>query len=285
MDHLLKDNVFPYETFYSRRTLLTHTECHSLPHDHDFYEFFIVEEGVVLHHINGQTEALSPDTLVLIHPEDQHAFSCEERMTAKFYNLSFGREEYEKAWKVAQACAAINPDTPMTTTMPLPHELSRVLLRRMKWLQDVNRQTPISVQYTEGITLIADILVLCAEGSSAAYTIPYWLRKACSSMYKPKNLPQGISRMVEVSGKTQEHLTRSMRKYFGQTPSNFVNTIRLERTAKLLTTTTRPIQDIMLEVGFQNTSYFNKLFKEQYHVSPRQYRANARTLPDKTEYP
>lgn len=285
MNRLLKENVFSYETFYSRRTLLTHTDGASTPHDHDFYEFFIVEEGVVLHHINGLTETLSPDTLVLIHPEDQHSFSCEERMTAKFFNLSFGREEYEKAWKVAQACAAIDPDTPMATTMPLPHELSRVLLRRMKWLQDVNRQTPISVQYTEGITLIADILVLCAEGSSTAYTIPYWLRKACSSMYEPKNLPQGIFRMVEISGKTQEHLTRSMRKYFGQTPSNFINAIRLERTAMLLTTTERPILDIMLEVGFQNTSYFNKLFKEKYRLSPRKYRANSRTLPDKAEHP
>ena len=39
----------------------------------------------------------------------------------------------------------------------------------------------------------------------------------------------------------------------------------------------------MLDVGFQNTSYFNKLFKEKYHVSSRKYRAGAMVILGKTE--
>ena len=89
--------------------------------------------------------------------------------------------------------------------------------------------------------------------------------------------------LCHVSGKTQEHVTRSMRKYMGQTPSTFVNAIRLERVAEALTTTERPVFDIMLDVGFQNTSHFNKLFKEKYHMSPRKYRASATNILGQAE--
>jgi AraC family cel operon transcriptional repressor len=74
-----------------------------------------------------------------------------------------------------------------------------------------------------------------------------------------------------------------MRKYMGQTPSGFVNAIRLERVAEALTSTDRPIFDIMLDVGFQNTSHFNKLFKDKYHMSPRKYRASGMNILGQTE--
>ena len=53
MSKLLKQKVFPGVSFYSRRTVLSDAAGHSLPHYHDFYEVFIVEEGPGQHHING----------------------------------------------------------------------------------------------------------------------------------------------------------------------------------------------------------------------------------------
>ena len=34
------------------------------------------------------------------------------------------------------------------------------------------------------------------------------------------------------------------------------------------------ITDISLECGFNNLSYFNKLFKRKYHLTPREFRDN-----------
>lgn len=283
MSQLLKNNVFPYTSFYSRRTVLNDTSGHSVPHHHDFYEVFIVEEGPILHHINGRVETLYPDTLVLVHPADYHCFSCKEGAPAQFFNLAFGPEQFEQAKVLAALCAPATAETPLADKVMLTHELSRLLLRRMKWLRDVATPIPHEVQHTEGITLLTDILVLCAVGSGNANLNPYWLRKACSEMREQTNMVQGIPRLVELSGKSQEHLTRSMRKYMNTTPSAYVNSIRLERAAEELATTQRPIFEIMLDVGFQNTSYFNKLFKEKHHVSPRKYRAGAMAILGKTE--
>lgn len=283
MSKLLKQKVFPGVSFYSRRTVLSDAAGHSLPHYHDYYEVFIVEEGPVQHHINGRVETLYPDTLVLVHPADYHYFSRKENTTAQFFNLAFDGEQFQRAKELAALCSPATKDMPLTDKVTLTHELSRLLLRRMKWLQDVSNPIPHEVQLTEGITLLTDILVLCAVGSGNAHTVPYWLRKACAEMHKQENMVQGISRLVELSGKTQEHLTRSMRKYMNTTPSAYVNTVRLERAAEKLTTTEMPIFDIMLDVGFQNTSYFNKLFKEKYQTSPRKYRAGTTAILGDTE--
>ena len=283
MSKLLKKDVFPSIPFYSRRTVLGDNTGHSAPHYHDFYEVFIVEEGPIQHHINGRVETLYPDTLVLVHPADYHYFSRKEDAPAQFFNLAFDEDQFQQAKELAALCAPATKDTPLTDKVTLTHELSRLLLRRMKWLRDVTEPIPHEVQLTEGITLLTDILVLCAVGSGSVHTVPYWLRKACSEMHNQENMVQGIPRLVELSGKTQEHLTRSMHKYMGITPSAYINAIRLERAAEQLTTTELLISDIMLDVGFQNTSYFNKLFKEKYHVSPRKYRTGTLSILGKTE--
>ncbi len=279
----MKKDVFPYVSFYSRRTVLSDAIVNSAPHNHDFYEVFIVEEGPLQHHINGRVETLYPDTLVLVHPEDYHFFSRKDKANAQFFNLAFGPEEFQQARQLALQCAPRIQNVPLFDKVTLTHELSRLLLRRMKWLRDVTNPIPQEVQLTEGITLLTDILVLCTVGSGNVHTCPYWLRKACSEMRAPENMALGIPRLVELSGCTQEHLTRSMHKYMGQTPSTYVNAVRLERAAEQLSTTQRPVFEIMLDVGFQNTSYFNKLFKEKYHVSPRKYRSGAMAILGKTE--
>ena len=279
----MKKDIFPHTTFYSRRTVLHPNSGHSVPHHHDFYEVFIVEEGPIQHHINGRIETLYPDTLVLIHPADYHFFSLKDNNTARFFNLAFDETQYQQAKSLAALCAPHLAEEPMADRVLLPHELSRLLLRRMKWLRAVTTPVPHEVQQTESVTLLADILVLCTVGSGNVDAIPYWLRKACDEMRVRENMVQGIARLVELSGKTQEHLTRSMRKHMGITPSAYVNTVRLEQAAEELTTTDRPVFEIMLDVGFQNTSYFNKLFKERYHVSPRKYRSVSLAILGKTD--
>ncbi len=283
MKRLLKADIFPTLPFYARQTRLTGAPDQSGLHDHDFYEVFVVEEGPLQHHINGHIETLYPDTLILINPDDCHEFSCKEENGAKFFNLAFDRTQFEKAKHLAEQCAPSTRFAPLQSQVELPHPLCRLLARRMRWLQDTFEPVPQEIQQTAGLTLLADILVLCAAGGEQSHPVPYWLRKACAEMHKPENMALGIPRLVAVSGKSQEHLTRSMQRYLSTTPSAYINNLRLERAAHLLTTTDRGVYHIMLEVGFQNASYFNKLFREKYHISPRKYRTAATSILGKTE--
>ncbi|MBP3965870.1 helix-turn-helix domain-containing protein [Paenibacillus lignilyticus] len=52
----------------------------------------------------------------------------------------------------------------------------------------------------------------------------------------------------------------------------YVHEMRLEKAKKLLEIDDRSVNEIMLTVGFGNQSYFFRLFKRKYGVTPREYR-------------
>ena len=67
---------------------------------------------------------------------------------------------------------------------------------------------------------------------------------------------------------------RYTRKYFGLSPPNYINGIRLQQAEIQLRTTDRQITQIALACGFYDFAYFSKLFKKNYTESPLVYRKN-----------
>ena len=75
------------------------------------------------------------------------------------------------------------------------------------------------------------------------------------------------------------HISRSecfrcFRYYTGKTPVDYINGYRLSIAANLLTDTEKTIAEICNICGFSNQSYFGKLFKKCYGVSPLLFRNN-----------
>ena len=61
-----------------------------------------------------------------------------------------------------------------------------------------------------------------------------------------------------------------LRNITGQTPSEFIRTIRLRHAKMLLETTGYPITEIALMAGFADAKYFSTVFKKYYNISPSQ---------------
>ena len=65
--------------------------------------------------------------------------------------------------------------------------------------------------------------------------------------------------------------------------------MRLEQAVKDFESTDKPLTRIALDCGFPNLAAFNKAFKENYGVNPKQYRNSLydweteATLPEETE--
>ena len=78
--------------------------------------------------------------------------------------------------------------------------------------------------------------------------------------------------MYEFSGKTREHLTRMMKKYYKTTPTEYITDLRLEYCANLLYTSNLPVIDICYSCGFDNLSWFYKVFQKKYGTTPAKYR-------------
>lgn len=65
---------------------------------------------------------------------------------------------------------------------------------------------------------------------------------------------------------------RVIKKYTGKNFMELLQTKRLNQAVFLLTQTKLPIADIILAVGYDNTSYFHRIFKKRYGLTPKQYR-------------
>ena len=58
----------------------------------------------------------------------------------------------------------------------------------------------------------------------------------------------------------------------GQTPNNFIKSMRLKRAAQLLKSQKLGIAETAYHVGFRDVKYFSKCFKEQFIMSPSDYK-------------
>ncbi len=66
-------------------------------------------------------------------------------------------------------------------------------------------------------------------------------------------------------------LFRKLYAITGQSPVEFINTIRLKKAAVLLRNNAGNVATVALEVGFSNPSYFARIFKKQFGIAPREY--------------
>lgn len=82
--------------------------------------------------------------------------------------------------------------------------------------------------------------------------------------------------MTELSNVSFSHLARTLKTHTGLTPTEYINRQRLRNASMLLTTTSREISDIAFDCGFENLSYFYRLFRKQFHQTPHKHRVDVR---------
>lgn len=78
-----------------------------------------------------------------------------------------------------------------------------------------------------------------------------------------------LSNLVNMS---DAHFCRSFKKMTNKTPIEYVNYVRVNRAADYLKSTDKKVAEIALEVGFENLSYFIKVFRMFKRCSPSSFR-------------
>jgi YesN/AraC family two-component response regulator len=73
-------------------------------------------------------------------------------------------------------------------------------------------------------------------------------------------------------GLSRSQLYRKLQSITGLTPIEFIRSIRLKRAAQLLLKSQYNVSEITDMVGFSTHKYFNKYFKEEYGLTPTQFR-------------
>ena len=90
---------------------------------------------------------------------------------------------------------------------------------------------------------------------------PTWLLEFTKKMYHEENLSKTTEEIVKLSDKNRAYLSRSIKKYYNKTFSEFVNDIRLDYASNRLEDGNAPsIIDLCYDCGFNDLSYFYRLF-------------------------
>lgn len=84
----------------------------------------------------------------------------------------------------------------------------------------------------------------------------------------PIQLPELLSHISMSRASFSRHFAHST----GQSFTTFLQQIRLEHCKRLLATGSHTITEAAIESGFQNLSHFNRLFRQRWNVTPREFR-------------
>lgn len=100
--------------------------------------------------------------------------------------------------------------------------------------------------------------------------------------YVAKNFRTEMSmhKMAFELGVSKFVLSRLFAKTFHCNYNQYVNGIRLDYALTVLENTRDSITNICLEAGFESQRTFNRVFKERYKMTPREYRNRMRTVKD-----
>ena len=97
-----------------------------------------------------------------------------------------------------------------------------------------------------------------------APVISYIAEHYCEKIY--------VEYLADMIGVSPDYFTKMFKDSIGKTPIEYINALRINRAMELLYKTKNSMTQISDEIGFCNSNYFHKIFKQYMDQSPLSYR-------------
>lgn len=91
--------------------------------------------------------------------------------------------------------------------------------------------------------------------------------------YMDPNL--SLSSIAESCNISADYLGRLFKKQTLKSVADYINLFRIEKAKELMLTTNHPINDILVNIGITNNSYFYTMFKKVHGITPNEFRQKA----------
>ena len=88
-----------------------------------------------------------------------------------------------------------------------------------------------------------------------------------------------IKEMAEACGFSQSHFMKFFKTTIGVSFTSYLNDYRLTMASRLLLSSEDSILTIAGDTGFDNLSYFNRVFKQRFGMTPREFRRQENRVP------
>ncbi|MDH6304847.1 AraC-like DNA-binding protein [Parabacteroides sp. PF5-5] len=162
----------------------------------------------------------------------------------------------------------INPERGLRYYDPRAYDTSSNLARNIVQQKNVSFASELE---TQGILkqLISHFV------AHASYKNEHIEKRILKSLhYIHKNLDKSIQieHLAQLCFMTKDHFIRLFKKEMNITPCKYINQKKIEQAQLTMLIDDKPIKEIAYNLGFNNTFYFNRLFKKITNKSPGEYK-------------
>lgn len=265
--HLIeKDIGYAYRFInYQRMTLEEHT--------HNYYEYFFIISGSVIHKINGKSERLKEGDLVFVRADDCHCYEKIPNHSCDIVNVAFEPEELEAYLSVYGEY--------LRDKLLRPKYSPKITLGGTRKNNFIKEYEYLNFFSSDKEAFIVRMKILLGEtigyflkdydGETLSDEDAHW-NEVMRQMTMPANVEEGVPALIRLTGFSHGHLCRVMKKRNGITPVQYITDLRMVYASNLLRNSELKILDISLMVGYEGLSYFVSTFRKYFGVSPSVYR-------------
>ena len=81
-----------------------------------------------------------------------------------------------------------------------------------------------------------------------------------------------LEQLAVLTGQSLSTFKRAFKQHFNQSPAAYIRDKKLARAQELLSVSDYSVSEISYKVGYEDSSYFSRLFSNTFHISPTEYR-------------
>lgn len=252
-------------------------------HTHDFLEVSYVLEGCASHTVEGVSTVLKKGDYFIIDYNKRHKYKKVGDDTFKIINCLFVPQLIDETLKNChQLEEVVNnylikfdfyhlKDHP---TKVIYHDTDGHVGRLFHQLCEEYKNRPIGYLETMRCYLI---LILIDIMRQLQQPVPVETENEMVRYiadYVQKNFMEKLS-LKEITKKynySLTHVSQTFHKETGMTFQEYIQSVRIRESCRLLINTSKKISDIAALAGYTNVKFFNEVFKRQTGMTPRQFR-------------
>ena len=261
-------------------------------HSHDFYELVYVRRGGGIHIIHGRPYPIIAGDVYVMQPGVVHTYNV-DREAVHIFNVLFVQSLFHASdWEYLNVLPGIAPFLTadkkichkITVRPPHDHVVEALCVRIGRELERAESGFELLCRALMlELLLTLNRLAVTYQGGEGPAPGPI----GSTIAYLHEHLAEPIS-MEDLALETQlsaNYLGEIFHAEIGQTVTEYLNRLRVDRARDLLDRTDKSVTDIALSTGFDSISYFGKTFRRLTGYSPREYRMLANTTAKYDQQP
>ncbi|MEK5489135.1 AraC family transcriptional regulator [Paenibacillus sp. FSL R7-0297] len=256
-------------------------------HWHEEAEFFLLLEGEILFQVDTDYFTLRPGEAVFIKSGDIHAAYAVKDTPCRFCALVFHPDLLASAQYDTIQQTVILPlqekrqSFPRHITSSVPWQ-GELLLHLERMMEAYDNKMPGFESFMKG-TLLIMLSQIAPPGRSVNYSQSAGadttkidrLKKVILYIQDNYQEPIRTRDLSELIPMSEGQFCRFFKSMTRKTPVDYINSYRIRQAANLLQQSDRKISDIAMDTGFDNVSYFIKVFRKAMNCSPSEFRKDA----------